>query len=219
MSVKDASYFERLPSYRTVYKYFKYTRPLKTDEYWRFIDDNRVFQFWNQEYTKCLADGIRDRAGPDFVLEVGAGDGMLSYYLRQYGVNIRATDSGEYCVKVRAEVEITDAISAIRKHRPRMAVASWLPRGIPLDIQIFNAKVPIIVLIGEEHGAAGSERFWNEKYWKKVGYEKEYSKCDRWNICLTDFVVDYRLRQHSSTAFYILKTKQKHGLFRDRALG
>jgi len=43
-----------------------------------------------------------------------------------------------------------------------------------IDIQIFNERVRIIILIGEENGATGSKRFWDEEYWKKAEYEREF---------------------------------------------
>lgn len=216
----DALYFEKLPSYETVYKFFQRIHKgsfRDRGNFWEFVDRYGIYQFWNEEYVKCLAEQIKRMVGADFVLEVAAGDGMLSHYLRQYGVNIRATDSGEWYdrIKKRAEVEVLDAVSAIRKYKPKMVVASWLTYEKELDIEIFNERVPIIVLIGEEDGATGSHRFWDEKYWEKAGYGREYGECDRWNICRTDYFSNGFLHPHSSTAFYTIKFPEIHWLFRD----
>jgi hypothetical protein len=205
VTFEDVLYYERLPSYRTVEQFFReYTRPERYLQFWDFVERYGIYQFWNKEYIECLAGEIKRRVGSDFVLEVAAGDGMLSFWLRNYGVNIKATDSGEMYdkIKKRAEVEIIDAVSAIRKYKPKMVIASWLPWNKPIDIQIFDEKVPIIVLIGEEYGATGSKRFWDENYWEKAGYTKEYSECDKWNFCRSDYIREWGSGYHSSTAFY-----------------
>jgi hypothetical protein len=191
----------------------EHTRPERYTEFWVLIDHYAVHQFWNQEYIMCLADEIKKRVGGELVLEVAAGDGMLSYWLRQYGVNAKATDSGAWYdrIKKRAPVEIIDAVSAIKKYKPKMVIASWLPVSEPLDIQIFNTcaeeRIPYIILIGETDGACGSLTFWQDKYWEKVGYELDYLyDCDKYNFCRTDwFSPDSGWFLHSSTLIFTLK--------------
>jgi len=209
VSFEDVLYYERLPSYKTVEQFFReYTCPERYSQFFDFVERYGIYQFWNKEYIECLAGEIKRRVGSDLVLEVAAGDGMLSFWLRQYGVNVKATDSGKWYDKIKrsTEVEILDAVSAIRKYKPRMVVASWLPWDEPIDIQVFDEKVPFIVLIGEENGATGSRRFWDERYWEKAGYAKEYSECDRWNFCRTDYVREGGGGWHSSTTFFTLQT-------------
>jgi len=214
VSFEDVLYYEKLPDYRTVEEFFKeFTRPDKYAAFWSFVDRYAIYQFWNKEYIECLAGEIKRRVGSNLVLEVAAGDGMLSYWLRKHGVNVKATDSGEWYdrVKRRAPVEIIDAVSAIKKYKPKMVIASWLPVGEPLDIEIFNVcaemRVPYIILIGETDGACGSLRFWEEKYWRRVGYEEEYlNRCDEYNLCRTDYYAGVWFR-HSSTILFVLKQK------------
>jgi hypothetical protein len=208
VSFEDVLYYDRLPSYKTVEQFLReYTRPERYALFFDFVERYGIYQFWNKEYIECLAGEIKRRVGSDLVLEVAAGDGMLSYWLRQYGVNVKATDSGKWYDKIkrRGEVEIIDAVSAVRKYKPRMVVASWLPWDEPIDVQIFNEKVPFIVLIGEEHGACGSQLFWNESYWEKAGYQVEYTECDRWNLCRTDYIREGTVGYHSTTAIYVLR--------------
>jgi len=212
-AIQNVVYFEKLPSFETVYNFFReYTI---SAGFWTFVNDYGIFQFWNKEYIQCLSEEIKAKVGSELVLEVAAGDAMLSYWLRQHGINAKATDSGEWYerrngverrarLKPRAEVEIIDAVSAIRKYIPKMVIASWLPLEGKVDIAIFNEKIPIIVLIGEEDGATGSAEFW-DRYWEKVGCKKEYGTCDRWNIARTDFFSNTELWHHSYTAFYTLK--------------
>jgi hypothetical protein len=216
--LEDVLYYERLPNYETVYRVLVdyTTTPFMYREFFDFVNKYGIFQFWNVEYISCLANEIKSYVGSNLVLEVAAGDGMLSYWLRQYGVNIHATDSGEWyipprtkimqraVVKPYAPVEIIDAISAIRKYKPKMVIASWITEGV--DFQIFDEKPPIICLIGEVDGATGSMKFWEQKYWEKAGYERlPHSRCDEWNLCRTDYVSDGRVWHHSYTIFFIKK--------------
>jgi hypothetical protein len=215
--LEDALYYERLPSYETVYRVLvDYSGPFKYGEFFDFVNKYGIFQFWNVEYISCLAEEIKAKVGSGLVLEVAAGDGMLSYWLRNYGVNAHATDSGEWYklgragarVRPRAPVEIIDAVEAIRKYKPQMVMASWLPNDDTLlDIKISdecsNLKIPYILLIGETDGATGSMRFWQQKYWEKAGYEMlPYSHCDEWNLCRTDYVSNGHVWHHSSTIFF-----------------
>jgi len=210
--LEDLLYYERLPSYETVYNVLLwYAGPLRWKEFFDFVNEYGIYQFWNVEYISCLAEEIKSYVGSELVLEVAAGDGMLSYWLRKYGVNAHATDSGEWyrpgdrrgvIIKPRAPVEIIDAVSAIRKYKPKMVIASWLP-GDRLDIEIFDEKPPIICLIGEVDGATGSSMFWDTKYWEKAGYKRVFSKCDEWNLCRTDYISGGEVWRHSFTIFFL----------------
>ena len=209
---KSILYFERLPRARDVQEVIKELTSLNFSRWWDLINKYGIFQFWNLEYIWCLAIEIKKRVDIGLVLEVAAGDGMLSFWLGKHNVNVKATDSGEWYDKVkrRAPVEIIDAVSAIKKYKPKMVIASWLPVSKTLDIEIFNAcaemRVPYIILIGETDGACGSLRFWEEKYWRKVGYEEEYlNRCDEYNWCRTDYYAGNWFR-HSSTILFTLKS-------------
>jgi hypothetical protein len=215
---KSILYFERLPRASDVRDVVERLTSEDYPRYFKLLGEYGIHQFWNQEYIGCLAGEVKKRVGDELVLEVAAGDGMLSFWLRNYGVNIRATDSGAWYnyIKRRAPVEIIDAVSAIRKYKPRMVVASWLPAGESLDIEIFNTcaelNIPYIILIGEEDGACGSPTFWDEKYWKKVGYKHDYLDCDEYNWCRTDWydpVLGWF--RHSRTGIYtkIMKLYEK----------
>jgi len=197
LSLTEILYFDRLPTYGEISSFF---REYNVDPF-LIAHEYGVFQFWNVEYIDCLAKEINKLVGSQLVLEVAAGDGMLSHYLRQRRVNIIATDSAEWynTVKRRDKVELLDAVAAIRKYRPIIVIASWLPYEAEIDIAIFDENAHYIILIGEENGATGSPKFWNTEYWKK-NYRRSYlEECDRWNICRTDYEGRYF---HSSTSLY-----------------
>lgn len=158
--------------------------------------------------------------GEDFILEVAAGDGMLSHWLRECGVNIKATDSMDrhrnHGLQLRSEVEELDGISAIRKYKPRMVVASWIEYGSELDCEILDEDPEYLILIGEHTGGCtGSEKFaggWEEDsppaYWIQKGYIQTSLSIDMWNICRTDY--DWSsFHPHSHTMLYSLEKEMK----------
>ena len=198
-------YYDKLPSFETIVNAFKVAG---TSSVFLLADKYHIYQFWNKEYVQCLAEKIKNLINGKLAVEVCAGDGMLSYWLRKHRVNIVATDSGEWEIRPRNNVEIIDAVSAIKKYKPTLVIASWLPYQKEVDIQIFSQKVPYVILIGEsgEGGCCGSPKFWRTKYWKKMGYIEDWeylSECDRWNICRTDYCYkSYCSFTHSITVLY-----------------
>lgn len=210
-------YFERLPSYEEVCKAL-YERELInltpdnwTESWFSTCIRKALFQLWNKEYVEELSVEIKKLVNDKLVLEVAAGDGMLSHWLREYGVNIKATDDmswhnfdrTEYPIKIRSEVEKLDAIEAIQKYKPNLVIASWIPYGSDLDYKILKEKVSYFIIIGEgPGGCTGSEVFW-EKY-EEEGYVWEYFKeVDKYNICRTDSAIqNIRIYKHSSTALF-----------------
>lgn len=221
-------YYERLPTFKEVYDacyerdsiaisdLFDSKDPEVVStglgEMWFTVClENNIFQLWNKEYIESLAEEIKSLVGEDPCLEVAAGDGMLSHWLRQRGVNIKATDdmsrTGESAIKLRSEVEKLDAIEAIQKYRPRLVVVSWVEYTSTLDTQILDERPEYVIIIGEGHGGCtGSEDLW-ENYSEK-GYSLEYlSKVDQFNICRTDSaILGFSLRRHSCTALFRLVT-------------
>ena len=65
------------------------------------------------------------------MLEVGAGDGRLSHYLRRYlpaGVALVATDAQPRRA-TRCAIEALDVEAALRTHAPALVLACWMPAG------------------------------------------------------------------------------------------
>lgn len=126
-----------------------------------------VFEFFTVEYVSSLATLLihdAQRLGlrpPVKVLEVGAGNGRLSHFLRRelqgrvMGLfEVIATDSGTdgLGADVRFAVEETPAAEAIQKHRPAIVLCSWMATTISDLVPIFQAAPTVVeyVLIGPE---------------------------------------------------------------------
>lgn len=97
------------------------------------------YEIWTKEFIAGLAEHILPTiSDPEVenptILEVGAGDGRLSGFLRQavelekVDVQVVATDfdppfSSEF------PIDPADAKEALRKHNPTVVLSSWMPLG------------------------------------------------------------------------------------------
>ena len=134
-----------------------------------------------RELIRALAARIR-ALGAKRVLEVAAADGFLSAALRQAapGLQIVASDSGAWSdprarmtarerrefrevdvpgVRLGASVLRLEALDAIRRMRPDLVLASWLPPGRLLD-RLIRAPVRYVLEIGAKDGVTPGAWSW-----------------------------------------------------------
>lgn len=218
-------YYKELPTFQKVVASLRERDSIDVknyeDAWFTVCRKNNLFQIWNKEYIEALSKEILNLVGKDLVLEVAAGDGMLSHWLREYGVDIKATDNMSWHnheptdrnipIKLHSEVEELDAIEAIRKYKPRMVIVSWIPYSNELDCEILDEDPEYLILIGEGRGGCtGSMKFcgddWGEDnktsaYWKQKGYNEDDLDVDKWNICRTDYGHEWG-HNHGSTTLY-----------------
>lgn len=137
------------------------------EEFRDFCHDqtNPVFEVLNEEYLNGLADYFAGKVNeysasedrPLVILEIGAGNGRLSYFLQQKleervpgQTKVIATDSGKWNIENSFPVEELTHEKAINKHHPDIVVCSWMPPGIDFTADIRRCKsVGEYVLIGE----------------------------------------------------------------------
>lgn len=203
--LKNPSY---LPSREEIFKAFSRKRPKGMDEskwsdekekayleWFRFWNnpEDPVFELWNKEYIENFSDYLKKRA-EDFkatkekplqILEVGAGNGKLTHFLKEQfeknkieNIEIRATDSGKLMksieaagVKIKSHfpVEILDYKKAIEKYKPDVIICSWMPYEQDWTRDFRAAKsVKEYILIGEADGGCCGHP------WKTWGAEPEY---------------------------------------------
>lgn len=141
------------------------------DEWVNFLRARGIFEIWTQEYIelfgKYLADRIqvykKDNKDPVTILEVGAGDGKLTHYLRKSldrfapgSFQIHATDVGreegmhdEYQVLRTFPIEEIDNKRAIKKYQPAIVIFSWMPTNTDYTHEFREADcVQEYILIG-----------------------------------------------------------------------
>jgi predicted nicotinamide N-methyase len=148
------------------------------------------FCLLNKKYLDELSNFLKDKK----VLEVMAGNGILSTLLKERGVNIISTDiapgdgnSYELINVFDKDIETLDAVSAIRKYGKDMdyVIMSWPPYDEPYATEVMQAIKEvndniIVIYIGEtEGGCTADYRFFemvdliiDEKF-KSV--QREYS--------------------------------------------
>jgi hypothetical protein len=134
-----------------------------------------------REFVRALASRLR-ALGARRVLEVAAGDGFLSRELRKAvrGIEVIASDSGAWSdprarmnsaerralagvpvpgVRLSPEVLRLDAVAAIRRHRPDLVLACWLPPGDLLE-RLIRAPVRHVLEIGAKDGVTPGAWSW-----------------------------------------------------------
>jgi hypothetical protein len=136
------------------------------------------------------------------VLEIGAGDGFLSRALAEAepGLRIRATDSGAWRkatarmtpaerrqwakvslagLALGPNVERLDAVDAVRRYRPDVVIAAWLPPG-PLLAQLIRSPCSFVIEIGAAGGVT-AQGGWD---WR---FSHEFlDPLERWARCRLD---------------------------------
>lgn len=119
------------------------------------------------------------------VLEVGAGDGRLSWHIRavldelrtpdQSAISIVATDSGERSIPpcITGSIELRDYRDALREHAPHIVICSWMPLGRDWTAAFRECtSVSAYLLLGEcDDGASGDP-------WATWGFDAAGSRPD-----------------------------------------
>jgi len=174
--------------------------------------NNPIFEFFNEEHLNALSDyfvtKISEYGGskekPIIILEIGAGNGRLSYFLQKMlegkvpgQVKVIASDSGEWKLKNDFPVEQLKHDEAMSKYNPDIVVFSWMPYGEDYTKEMRKCpSVKEYILIGEDGGGnCGSDETWGYvesrpndlPLYEKDGFEKEYLDSTELNICRTDY--------------------------------
>ncbi|KAH8062984.1 peptide-methionine (S)-S-oxide reductase [Aureococcus anophagefferens] len=110
-------------------------------EFNSYCENHEIYDFWTKDYVDGLAAHLaaaRDERGVEVleVVEVGAGDGRLSFFLRralkklgaERAVNVVATDSGQWRFAPRHEVKAASAEAAA--DGAHVALVAWMPMGV-----------------------------------------------------------------------------------------
>ena len=124
------------------------------------VQPKGIYCFYSSALVRDLAALIGDRA----CLEIAAGDGTLSRFLADAGVDVVATDDHSWAKAVTSPDGVVrqDAREALRKRRPQAVVCSWPPAGNPFEREVFRtASVDLYIVIGsgDEHGSGDWESY------------------------------------------------------------
>jgi hypothetical protein len=121
-----------------------------------------IFQFYSIEFIDHVVKTINS-SGFQRIIEIGAGDGYLSYFLNEAGIGIVATDDySRTYINRPGRVEKIGHMDALKKYDPDFVVINWEEyRGTySLDVLAYPS-VKNLLWIGEGSvGCTGSEELW-----------------------------------------------------------
>jgi hypothetical protein len=177
-----------------------------------------IFQFYSQEYIAALANDIK-KLKPKTIIEVGAGDGRLSFFLNKYwsvkGIPLKSTPTDDYSwgmhiesdsrhIVYPKEVEKLNFKEALKKYNPDVVIICWEELHAKYTQEILKfPSVRYVVWIGEgEGGCTGDPSTF------ALPYERLKNP---FGLCRTDFMLgdDHRLLYHSGV--YLFKGENNAG--------
>lgn len=120
------------------------------------VQTKGIYCFYSAELVTALAGLLRGHR----CLEIAAGDGTLSRFIRDAGVDVDATDDQSWglAVSYPPEVERLDAISALRRFRPTAVVCSFPPPGNGFERRVLGSpEIDLYVVITSRHRFAAGD--------------------------------------------------------------
>ncbi len=150
-------------SFPTDSKEFPWINP----KYTRFHHEHHNYQVYTVEFIDSLAAYLRDRLriyskgiGQLTILEVGAGDGRLTRFLKNKfltdgtEVDIIATDSKDWedrsLTNSSGDVEILSYLEALKKYQPEIVISCWMNINVNWTADFRNTpSVNEYLLIGD----------------------------------------------------------------------
>lgn len=114
------------------------------------VQPRGIYCFYSREMIEGLARIIAGRS----CLEIGAGDGTLTRFLKKQGVRLVATDNygWENAVSYPDWVIRLDAGKALTTYTPEVVICSWPPSQNEFERHVFNTpSVQLYVVIGSRH--------------------------------------------------------------------
>jgi len=117
-------------------------------------------------YSKSLIDELATLIGDRRTVEIAAGDGTLTRFLKDAGVNIVATDDHSWKdVDFPAEVFKEDAKTSLKQRSPEVVICSWPPAENAFERAVFKTRsVELYIVIGSRHRfAAGNWKTYEEQ--------------------------------------------------------
>lgn len=174
---------------------------------WPFITNKKILMpLVNKKgiycfYSKAFLKELSHLTGDSKCLEIGAGDGTLTRFLRGYGVSCNATDdySWESYIQYPDFVEKLDAKEALKKYKPDTVICSWAPPGNTFEKSVFMTEsVKLYIVIGTKNPALTGN---HDVYQKQEEFNMEY------NSKLSSLVLPFS----NDNAVYIFKRKTSEG--------
>ena len=113
-------------------------------------ESHGIYCFYSTGLVKEIAALIGDR----HAVEIAAGDGALTRFLRRHGASVTASDDYSWSGKINypAEVLNCDAHTVLRQENPEVVLCSWPPAKNRFEEHVFRTNsVQRYIVIGSEH--------------------------------------------------------------------
>ncbi len=114
------------------------------------VQPKGIYCFYSHALVEALAGVIASRS----CLEIGAGDGTLTRFLKDQGVQITATDNHSWknAVAYPDWVIKLDAHKALLTYTPEVVICSWPPANNDFERYVFTMPhVQLYIVIGSRH--------------------------------------------------------------------
>lgn len=114
------------------------------------VQPKGIYCFYSRELVDALAGMIESRS----CLEIGAGDGTLTRFLKDSGVALTATDNHGWSQAVQYPewVAKLDAREALAAYAPEVVICSWPPAQNDFERHVFDTpSVQLYIVIGSRH--------------------------------------------------------------------
>jgi len=169
-----------------------YDFPLRHVDMFHFVLDVRggdiqsdgipPFQWWNKTFNGALSKLLHS-INAKVIVEVAAGDGMLTKILLDRGFNVYATDSYRWTYeKQYSPVEKLTYGRALKKYSPDVVICSWMPLGTNWTPTFRETEsVMHYIQMGEVEQCCGGD--WKKRKGWTVG---EIEECSKYALCRTD---------------------------------
>ncbi len=212
---------DHLPSYSEWMEFLSRAENASSSPAHLLAEKYYLWQFLNREFIAALAARLK-QITRKAVVEVGAGDGLLSHWLRNYGVAAVATDpdvSGHnHWVKNKQRHEVLE-VGALyagwlaRSNRLDTIIASWVPYRDNWDARMLAIPgIRRVVWIGEgEGGCCGGDHIWRYPH-------EQWSDVSAYAICRTDYSFSSSLSSFSHTGVWCFEDRGDWPSFKAKLL-
>jgi hypothetical protein len=105
-------------------------------------------------YSRALIEALGSMIAARNCLEIGAGDGTLTRFLKNQGVRLTATDNHGWknAVKYPEWVIELNAREALATYTPAVVICSWPPSQNDFERYVFDSpSVQLYIVIGSRH--------------------------------------------------------------------
>jgi hypothetical protein len=127
------------------------------------VQPRGMYCFYSRELVDALAELIAGRP----CLEIAAGDGTLTRFLRERGVEVTASDNRSWHQQLEYPEWVVreEARESLRRRSPQVVLCSWPPAGNAIERHVFRTpSVQLYVVIGSRHRfASGDWRAYEEQ--------------------------------------------------------